>query len=49
MKGLFEGILQKTSESYKLLFSMAGMTETSAASLMNLKVLLNAISPVNRI
>ena len=49
MKGVFEGLLQKNGESYKLLSSMAGMTETSAASLMILKVLLNAISPVNRI
>tara|TARA_B110000881_G_scaffold201993_1_gene201498 strand:- start:179 stop:352 length:174 start_codon:yes stop_codon:yes gene_type:complete len=49
MKGVFEGLLQKNGESYKLLSRMAGMTETSAASLMILKVLLNAISPVNRI
>ena len=49
MKGVFEGLLQKNGESYKLLSCMAGMTETSAASLMILKVLLNAISPVNRI
>jgi hypothetical protein len=49
MKGLFEGILQKNGESYKLLSNMARMTETSAASNMILKVLLNAISPVNRI
>ena len=49
MIGVFEGLLQKNGESYKLLSCMAGMTETSAASLMILKVLLNAISPVNRI
>jgi hypothetical protein len=49
MKGVFEGLLQKKSESYKLSFSMTGMTETSAASHIVLKVLLNAISLVNRI
>jgi hypothetical protein len=49
MKGVFEGLLQENGESYKLFSSMAVMTETSAASLMILKVLLNAISPVNRI
>ena len=49
MKGVFEGLLQKNGESYKLLSRMAEVTETSAASLMILKVLLNAISPVNRI
>jgi hypothetical protein len=32
MKGIFEGLLQKNRKSYKLLFSMAGMTETSAAN-----------------
>jgi hypothetical protein len=37
MKGLFEGLLQKNSKSYKLLFSMAGMTETSAANQMIFK------------
>jgi hypothetical protein len=49
MKGVFEGLLQKNGESYKLLSSMAGMTETSAARHIILKVLLNAILPVNRI
>jgi hypothetical protein len=49
MKGVFEGILQKNGKSYKLLSSMAGMIETTAASNMILKVLLNGILPVNRI
>jgi hypothetical protein len=48
MKGVFEGILQKNGKSYKLLSSLVGMTETSAASHMIFKVLLNGILPVNR-
>ena len=48
MKGLFEGLLQKNRKSYKLLFSMAGMTETSAANHMVLRILINGILPVNR-
>ncbi len=47
IKVVIEGLLQKNGESYKLLSRIAGMTKTSAASLMILKVLLNAISPVN--
>ena len=48
MKGLFERILPKTRQSYKLLFSMAEMTETSAANHMVLRILINGILPVNR-
>jgi hypothetical protein len=49
MKGVFESLLQKNGESYKLLSSMAVMIETSAANHMTLRVLLNGILPVNRI
>ena len=48
-----KGLSQKNGKSYKLLLvytcSMAGMIETSTASHMILKVLLNGISSVNRI
>jgi hypothetical protein len=49
MKGVFEGLLQKNGESYKLLSSMAVMIKTSAANHIILRVLLNGILPVNRI
>jgi hypothetical protein len=48
MKGLFEGLLQKNRESYKFLFSMTGMTKTSAANNLVLRILINGILPVNR-
>jgi hypothetical protein len=48
MKGLFEGLLQKNRKSYKLIFGMTGITETSAANHMVLKILINGILPVNR-
>jgi hypothetical protein len=49
MKGVFEGILQKNGEGYKLFSSMAVMIKTSAENHMTLRVLLKGILPVNRI
>jgi hypothetical protein len=49
MKGVFEFLSQKYGGSYKLLSSMAEMIETSAASHMIFKFILNGILPVNRI
>jgi hypothetical protein len=49
MKGVFECLSQKYGGSYKHFYSTAGMIETSAASHMILKVILNGILPVNRI
>jgi hypothetical protein len=46
MKGLFEFFLQKNGESYKILSSMAGMIETSAANHMIFRFLLNGIFPM---
>ena len=47
MKGVFECISQKYGGSYKLLSSIAGMIETSAASHMILKFILNGSLPEN--
>jgi hypothetical protein len=51
MKGVLECLSQKNGGSYKLLStcSMAGMIETSAASHIIFKVLLNGFLPLNRI
>ena len=49
MKGVFECLSQKYGGSYKLLSSMAGMIETSAAIHMILEFILNGILPVNQI
>jgi hypothetical protein len=43
MKGVFEGLLQRNGDSYKLLSSMAVMIETSAANHTTFRVLLNGI------
>jgi hypothetical protein len=49
MKGVFECFSRKYGGSYKVLISMARMIETSAASHMFLKFLLNGSLTENRL